>query len=256
MPLSLTLSLATLCIAYLYPLYATYKVLTAVQRNGSTVNAYSWYGAAKQKQEQDASAPDRPTELAELETLGMYWAVMAVVRVAEAWAEWSWRWIPCYQHAKLVFVLWLVLPQTKYLAPFLASHQDDIDHFVDRATERALAITRATLGVVYNIVRGEAGSWATKGPDERPARPLPRVPEPAEGEEAAEASATADPGAWDHVGHMLHTGVPYVASTGAHALRWLSENALQTEEATRQAATKTAGRVRRRGATSKHAEGA
>lgn len=55
---------------------------------------------------------------------------------------------------------------------------------------------------------------------------------------------------------MLHTGVPYVASTGAHALRWLSENALQTEEATRQAATKTAGRVRRRGATSKHAEGA
>lgn len=92
MPLSLTLSLATLCIAYLYPLYATYKVLTAVQRNGSTVNAYSWYGPAKQKQEQDASAPDRPTELAELETLGMYWAVMAVVRVAEAWIEWSWRW--------------------------------------------------------------------------------------------------------------------------------------------------------------------
>ena len=97
---------------------------------------------------------------------------------------------------------------------------------------------------------------AASQPDERPARPLPRVPEPAEGEEAAEASATADPGAWDHVGHMLHTGVPYVASTGAHALRWLSENALQTEEATRQAATKTAGRVRRRGATAKHAEGA
>lgn len=93
-------------------------------------------------------------------------------------------------------------------------------------------------------------------PDERPARPLPRVPAPAEGEETAEVSTTADPGAWDHVGQMLHTGVPYVAATGAHALRWLSENALQTEEAARQAATKTAGRARRRGGTSKHAEAA
>ena len=92
MALSLTLALATFCVAYLYPLYATYKVLTASSRGGSTVNAYHWYTASASQAEDGVPVQERPTEVAELESLCMYWAVMAVVRVVEALGEWLWRW--------------------------------------------------------------------------------------------------------------------------------------------------------------------
>ena len=87
---SLTLSLATVCVAYVYPMYATYKVLTAASRNGSTLNAYKWH--AQSGKGKRGQAQEKPTELAELETLAMYWCVIAIVRVAEAWGEWSWKW--------------------------------------------------------------------------------------------------------------------------------------------------------------------
>ena len=53
--------------------------------------------------------------------------------------------LPFYSLIKIIFTLWLVLPQTKgstylyvnYLGPFLQSHEDDIDIALDSARQKA-----------------------------------------------------------------------------------------------------------------------
>lgn len=89
---SLVLVFASVCAEYLYPTYATYKVLTAASRKGSTLHAYNWHASSNEKQEPHAEGSEKPTELAELESLCMYWAVIAVMRVVETFGEWSWKW--------------------------------------------------------------------------------------------------------------------------------------------------------------------
>ena len=81
-------------------------------------------------------------------------------------------------------------------------------------------------------------------PPENPAsRPLPRVPETAPGEN----QDASEHGPLEAVGHLLHNGMPYVTATGAHALRWLSENAQQVEQKTSHKAGEAATKARRRG---------
>lgn len=87
--MALVLTLPTACVSYLYPLYATYKVLTATERSGSSANTYAWYSTKKRER---ADSADAPTELATLESLCMYWCILAVVRIAEMLGGWSWRW--------------------------------------------------------------------------------------------------------------------------------------------------------------------
>lgn len=86
---------ATSVAAYVYPLYASYKAITAPARPGSTAAAYSW----RVPRAPAAPAPPAaktPTELAQLETWLMYWSVIALVQTAETFFGWSWSWyVPC-----------------------------------------------------------------------------------------------------------------------------------------------------------------
>ncbi|WFD29870.1 hypothetical protein MSPP1_000884 [Malassezia sp. CBS 17886] len=168
-------ALACTTIIYVYPLYATYKVLTAASRAGSTPSHFRWYASPRSSahrradNQEDARVPR--TELAELEYWCMYWSIIAVMRLLEAWLEWAWNWVPMYAQLKLAFVLWLLLPQTKaggavflystYLAPFLDEHESDIDVFFARTRERLWALLSQALQTLVSIL----GDYAGLGPD-------------------------------------------------------------------------------------------
>lgn len=97
--LSLPFRLAHNVITFLYPLYASYKAISP-QEGTRTVNRPP--GSSNQR-----------TEMADLETWLMYWSVVGAMTFVEAWAEWTWSWLPFYHVFKLAFTLWLVLPQTQ-----------------------------------------------------------------------------------------------------------------------------------------------
>ncbi|KAJ7553551.1 hypothetical protein O6H91_06G103200 [Diphasiastrum complanatum] len=70
----------------------------------------------------------------------VYWAVYGCFCVAENFSDKLLSWIPFYYHVKLVFLIWLQLPNnygarqlfSQYLRPVLVKHQDWLDRIVDR----------------------------------------------------------------------------------------------------------------------------
>ncbi len=74
----------------------------------------------------------------------MYWVVLACALLVESWTDWLLVWIPFYQLFRLVFLLYLVLPQTQgarvlyqtRLHPWLAEHEARIDEFIGSAHAR------------------------------------------------------------------------------------------------------------------------
>lgn len=107
MSTKLLLVAATSAVGYLYPLYATYKVLTAASRVSSSPATPRW-GLHR-----DAIQAGASTELADLEAWCMYWSVMAVLRLFETWAEWICNWYVYKLYLRLgylsIFKLNLVL---------------------------------------------------------------------------------------------------------------------------------------------------
>lgn len=74
----------------------------------------------------------------------MYWVVLSVVVLVESWTDWILAWVPFYYYFRLIFLLYLVLPQTQgarvlyqtYLHPFLTEHEANIDEFIGSAHAR------------------------------------------------------------------------------------------------------------------------
>eukprot|EP01025_Chloroclados_australasicus_P039791 TRINITY_DN4140_c0_g1_i4.p1 TRINITY_DN4140_c0_g1~~TRINITY_DN4140_c0_g1_i4.p1 ORF type:complete len:156 (+),score=30.74 TRINITY_DN4140_c0_g1_i4:113-580(+) len=64
-----------------------------------------------------------------------YWVVYSLISLVELFAEWILEWIPLYFEAKLVFLAWLIAPQTKgalmlyekFIRPFLQENMAAID---------------------------------------------------------------------------------------------------------------------------------
>lgn len=148
----------TTCVAYLYPLYASYKALSATTRRGSTPSAYQWHDGTDNEEAQAAA-----TELSELETWTMYWCVVSLFWLVDAWVGWMFQWVSLYAHARLLFMCWLALPQThgasilykQYLAPFLAQHEGNIEELLDMGRTRIAATLFKTLQVIVAIVISE-----------------------------------------------------------------------------------------------------
>lgn len=82
---SLTLALGTTAVAYVYPLYATYKALVGT--------AHIAIPAA-----QNEGPVEKPTELSELETWTMYWCVVSLFWAIDTWLGWTFRWCVCVSH--------------------------------------------------------------------------------------------------------------------------------------------------------------
>ncbi|ORZ28138.1 TB2/DP1/HVA22-related protein, partial [Lobosporangium transversale] len=87
-----------------YPAYASYKAINS--RNSTRLTAWL-----------------------------MYWTVMGIFSLVEFVLDTFIFWLPFYYEIKLLFVLWMILPQTQgsiylYQAvvdPYLSQHEHDID---------------------------------------------------------------------------------------------------------------------------------
>lgn len=71
-----------------YPLYASYKAVTAPTRSHSTISNYNPYNSNYNND----LTQQQETEMAHVETWIMYWSVIGCLRVIETFAEWSWSW--------------------------------------------------------------------------------------------------------------------------------------------------------------------
>lgn len=74
-----------------------------------------------------------------------YWTVYSAFSVAEYWLDIFISFIPFYYEAKILFLVWLQLPQTngatfvyhQYMKPFLKKHESRIDKELQDAQRKA-----------------------------------------------------------------------------------------------------------------------
>ncbi|KOS13105.1 hypothetical protein Malapachy_1449 [Malassezia pachydermatis] len=214
--MSWTVSLGISGVAYLYPVYATYKALTAATRGGTTPVAYAW----KEGVGASTKAKEPPTHLSELETWTMYWCVMGIMWLYNLWIEWLLRWLPFYWQIKFMFYCWLALPQTRgasslyktYLVPFLAEHEADIEMWSEHAKAQAMQGLRLATNAMAGILRTTFQPAPPTSPN--------TAPSPAtETSTTSHASATLH-----HAGSVVHEAT----------MRWLSNAVNVANEASKQ----------------------
>ncbi|KAL7910869.1 TB2/DP1, HVA22 family domain-containing protein [Trichoderma velutinum] len=77
----------------------------------------------------------------------MYWVVFSCCLLVESWVYFILAWVPFYGYIRLLFFLYLILPQTQgarvlyeqYVHPFLRENESQIDDFIASAHERLKA---------------------------------------------------------------------------------------------------------------------
>ncbi|SPO41663.1 uncharacterized protein PSFLO_07145 [Pseudozyma flocculosa] len=246
----------------LYPLYASYKAVTAQSRRTSSVSSYNWSVRGPDVPPPSIDTADdagNGTELAEMEHWLIYWSVFACLALAEGTFGWTWRWLPFYWEIRLLFNLWLVLPQTRgatwlyvnHLHPFLQGQEDNIDRIVDDAKARIRTETRGLLGKVLG------GVFAAQDD----ARPSGAAPPPQQQQQQQQHAPASAGGIWGgappshappgnagsappptHLGSLFGKLAPYAA---AGAASWLAKanasasSGQQRSHSTRAAALQT-----------------
>ncbi|KAH8987936.1 TB2/DP1, HVA22 family-domain-containing protein, partial [Lactarius hatsudake] len=121
--------------AFLYPGYASFKTLS-----------------------------QRPASEEDLERWLMYWSVLACVIGVEYLAEWLVSWIPFYFLVKMLFLLYIALPQTQgasylyrtQLAPTLRAHESQIDAALAQLRTRVFAFLQARARMLWEYVVASA----------------------------------------------------------------------------------------------------
>ncbi|TPX15428.1 uncharacterized protein E0L32_004408 [Thyridium curvatum] len=116
--------------SFLFPLFASYKAL-------------------------------KTSDPAELTPWLMYWVVLACALLVESWFEWILMWIPFYAYLRLLFLLYLVLPQTQgariiyqtYIHPWLQDNESQIEDFIASAHDRLRAAGVAYLKRAIELVK-------------------------------------------------------------------------------------------------------
>ncbi|KAK4145584.1 receptor expression-enhancing protein 2 [Dichotomopilus funicola] len=99
--------------SFLFPLFASYKAL-------------------------------KTSDPAQLTPWLMYWVVLACALLVESWTDWILVWIPFYAYIRLLFLVYLVSPQTQgarviyeeYVHPYLEENEAAIEEFIASSHER------------------------------------------------------------------------------------------------------------------------
>ncbi|EWG39598.1 hypothetical protein FVEG_02365 [Fusarium verticillioides 7600] len=112
----------------------------------------------------------------------MYWVVLSCCLLAESWVWFIVSWIPLYGYFRLLFLLYLILPQTQgarrlyeeYVHPYLEKNETQIDDFIASAHERLTAA-----GISYLKLAIEQFKVKVLGLP--PSEPESPPPEPAQG---------------------------------------------------------------------------
>ncbi|KAK4230140.1 receptor expression-enhancing protein 2 [Podospora fimiseda] len=102
--------------SFLFPLFASYKAL-------------------------------KTSDPAQLTPWLMYWVVLACALLVESWTIFILQWIPFYAYIRLIFLLYLILPQTQgarqiyedYIHPYLAKNESAIEEFIASSHEKMKA---------------------------------------------------------------------------------------------------------------------
>lgn len=102
--------------SFLFPLFASYKAL-------------------------------KTSDPAQLTPWLMYWVVLACALLVESWTEWFLVWIPLYSYIRLLFLLYLVLPQTQgarviyttYIHPYLEENETQIEELIANTHDKMKA---------------------------------------------------------------------------------------------------------------------
>ncbi|KAH8729261.1 TB2/DP1, HVA22 family-domain-containing protein [Ilyonectria robusta] len=113
---------------------------------------------------------------AELTPWLMYWVVISCFLLAESWVWFIVSWIPFYGYFRLLFLLYLILPQTqgaRYLYeekvhPFLTENESQIDEFItsahNRLTDAGIAYLKLAIEAFKTKVLGLPPSEPTPPP--------------------------------------------------------------------------------------------
>jgi receptor expression-enhancing protein 1/2/3/4 len=91
----------------------------------------------------------------------MYWVVLACALLVESWTDFILVWIPFYQYLRLLFLLYLVLPQTQgariiyqtHLHPWLEQNESQIEDFIASAHDRLKAAGIAYLKRAIELLK-------------------------------------------------------------------------------------------------------
>ncbi|KAF9574697.1 hypothetical protein EC968_005701 [Mortierella alpina] len=78
----------------------------------------------------------------------MYWTVMGIFTLAEVVLDMFVFWLPFYYEIKMLFVLWMILPQTQgsiylyqtFVDPYLSQHEREIDQTLKDIQKQAMAM--------------------------------------------------------------------------------------------------------------------
>jgi len=113
----------------------------------------------------------RPVSEPELERWTKYWSVIGVVVAFEYLGEVFISWLPFFAEVKILFLLFLALPQTQgstyvydmYLQPFMATHEAELDADIVSIQRNLFSFAQAQLAAVWRIVSGAINKNATAG---------------------------------------------------------------------------------------------
>jgi hypothetical protein len=91
----------------------------------------------------------------------IYFTILSLVQLADAYTNFITGWIPFFGVLRLIFMLYLVLPQTQgakvlylnYLEPYILHHEGQIDDFLTQAHNQLEAIGFGYFHVIIEFVR-------------------------------------------------------------------------------------------------------
>ncbi|KAL2417852.1 hypothetical protein ABEF95_001113 [Exophiala dermatitidis] len=91
----------------------------------------------------------------------IYFTILSLTLLFESWTLFIIGWVPFYSWIRLIFLLYLVLPQTQgakvlyldYLEPYIVHHETRIDRFIGEAHERLQQMGLGYLNIVIEFLR-------------------------------------------------------------------------------------------------------
>lgn len=212
-------------------MYASYKVLGSNRQRQSTAQNPGM-GRRGQRQPSDMLRnPPSAAQLPETERWVMYWCIAASMTLAESWIGWLWNWVPMYEVLKLLFILWLVMPQTNgaalifahYLTPFLAAYERDIDKVVSSANGWSLDLVANILQAVANTLRAQLATLV--GPV------LQAAPAPVQGMPVPPSQHNPAQGVISQAASALQVSAPIVMGIGTAIANWIMAASQQASDA-------------------------
>ncbi|AEO59122.1 hypothetical protein MYCTH_2307115 [Thermothelomyces thermophilus ATCC 42464] len=140
--------------SFLFPLFASYKAL-------------------------------KTSDPAQLTPWLMYWVVLACALLVESWIEWFLVWIPFYAYIRLLFLLYLVLPQTQgarlfyeeYLHPCLEENETAIEELITSAHDRLRRAGIAYLSRAIELLKTNVLGMPPSAEPAAAAAPEPQTPQ-------------------------------------------------------------------------------